>query len=90
MYTPKRTSEYEKKVAEAYTGECFDKSHTVSVSLVISIDGTHITVTATEAPEWKTSLKGDVDNYAKSILDALNGVAWADDKQVLELKVTKK
>ncbi len=30
---------------------------------------------------------GDVDNYAKSILDGLNGVAWEDDKQVVELHI---
>lgn len=30
---------------------------------------------------------GDVDNYAKSILDGLNGVAWFDDEQVAELHV---
>ena len=30
---------------------------------------------------------GDVDNYAKSILDGLNGVAWEDDRQVVELHI---
>lgn len=30
---------------------------------------------------------GDVDNYAKSILDGCNGVIWADDEQVDELHV---
>lgn len=27
---------------------------------------------------------GDWDNYAKSICDGLNGVAWIDDKQVID------
>lgn len=31
----------------------------------------------------------DVDNIAKSILDALNGVAYADDSQVCDLHATK-
>lgn len=30
---------------------------------------------------------GDVDNYTKSILDGLNGIAWDDDRQVGELHV---
>lgn len=30
---------------------------------------------------------GDVDNYAKSILDGCNGVIWLDDAQVVELHV---
>lgn len=28
---------------------------------------------------------GDLDNVAKAILDALKGVAWADDSQIVEL-----
>ena len=32
---------------------------------------------------------GDVDNYAKSILDGLNGVAFEDDKYIIELYVKK-
>jgi len=31
----------------------------------------------------------DADNIAKLILDALNGVAWADDSQVVQLAVCK-
>jgi Holliday junction resolvase RusA-like endonuclease len=33
--------------------------------------------------------KPDVDNCAKSILDALNKVAYNDDKQIVSLTVTK-
>ncbi len=33
--------------------------------------------------------KPDADNVAKIILDALNGIAYHDDKQVVELHVTK-
>ena len=32
---------------------------------------------------------GDVDNFAKSILDALTGRAWDDDGQIVELIVRK-
>ena len=31
----------------------------------------------------------DIDNAAKAVLDALNGVAWEDDKQVKRLVVEK-
>ena len=34
--------------------------------------------------------KPDVDNLAKSVLDALSGVAWRDDSQVTVLKAEKK
>lgn len=33
--------------------------------------------------------KPDIDNIAKSVLDALNGVAYIDDKQVHKLTCTK-
>jgi crossover junction endodeoxyribonuclease RusA len=29
--------------------------------------------------------RGDVDNLAKTVLDALNEIVWADDKQVVHL-----
>jgi Holliday junction resolvase RusA-like endonuclease len=61
----------------------------VKVELKFDIKGTHITVHATKNPDWKSSLKGDVDNYVKSVLDALNGVAWEDDKQIISLTVEK-
>ncbi len=32
----------------------------------------------------------DVDNYAKIVLDALNGIAWKDDSQVWQLTATKR
>lgn len=33
--------------------------------------------------------KGDLDNLAKEVLDALNGVAYADDRQVCQLEVVR-
>lgn len=33
---------------------------------------------------------GDVDNLAKGILDACNGVLWKDDSQIVELHIEKK
>jgi len=33
--------------------------------------------------------RNDVDKLARSVMDALTGIAWADDQQVVELFVTK-
>lgn len=38
---------------------------------------------------WRT-LKPDGDNLAKAVLDALNGVCFVDDAQVVDLSVTKR
>ena len=32
---------------------------------------------------------GDLDNHVKAVLDALNGVVWQDDSQVVELHAFK-
>jgi Holliday junction resolvase RusA-like endonuclease len=39
-----------------------------------------------DAPQFP---RCDVDNAAKAVLDALNGVAWEDDSQVQRLVVEK-
>ena len=40
------------------------------------------------ATEWKSS-RGDIDNVAKQICDALNRIAWTDDCQIAEMRVRK-
>ena len=34
---------------------------------------------------FRPQRRGDLDNTAKAILDALNGIAWEDDSQIIEL-----
>jgi Holliday junction resolvase RusA-like endonuclease len=43
---------------------------------------------AAEAGELRPTTKPDVDNFAK-VIDALNGIVWRDDSQVVELTVSK-
>ena len=38
--------------------------------------------------EWHTK-KPDIDNLMKSVMDALNGIAWHDDSQVCETRAMK-
>ena len=35
------------------------------------------------------SSRPDVDNYAKSVMDALTGVVWKDDSQIIKLSISK-
>jgi Holliday junction resolvase RusA-like endonuclease len=37
----------------------------------------------------RTHRRQDLDNLSKAILDALNGVVWEDDKQVIDLHLRK-
>jgi len=41
-------------------------------------------------PECWRPKSPDADNVAKAVLDAGNGVLWLDDRQVVELRVTKR
>lgn len=40
--------------------------------------------------EHKAVVKPDADNYIKSTLDALNGVLWDDDSQIVKLTAEKR
>ena len=74
VYTPPATREYEKLVGwVAKCNGCKPLNGPLAVQLHLFIRGR----------------SGDVDNYCKSILDGLNGVAYEDDDQVIELLVRK-
>jgi Holliday junction resolvase RusA-like endonuclease len=91
-YTPKATKQYEAEIAEAYKGPFFEEG-LLSMKLRFTKDGTEMMLERlspnpkVKQPESK--LTGDIDNYAKSVLDALNGVAYKDDKQIVVLYLEK-
>ena len=49
-----------------------------------------MTVYITPLDEPDSTIRGDADNICKGILDALNTIAYDDDKQVQKLSVRKK
>lgn len=88
-YTPKETKEYEQFISKAYTGVAFPEGP-LHITLVFDNDKTEITIQELRPPKNPSKLRGDIDNYAKAILDALNGVAYTDDKQIVRLDLKKK
>lgn len=101
-YTPKQTISYENWVRECYMnaikGKTFSKETTIyDKPLSVEIKA-YFEVPKSESQKKKKQMlsgeirpmiKPDCDNIAKSILDGLNNIAYADDKQVVSLGVKK-
>lgn len=100
-YTPKKTKDYECRVrqafSDAYHGDIPVYKENVPVRAVIEvIQGVpqswskkkrEAALVGKLAP---TSRNGDLDNIAKSILDALNECVYHDDCQVTTLVISKR
>lgn len=96
-FTPAKTSAYEKQIADYYLqssmGFKFDRDQALYVSIIFGMPVPKST------PKWKQvemfkgairhTKKPDVDNLVKAVLDALNGVAWEDDSQIVRLSASK-
>ena len=99
-YTPKRTKDYEERVLNAFRSSysgfypAFGKDVPVRVGIRIvqAVPKSWSKKKRAQAESGEIvplSRNGDVDNIAKSILDALNGFAYEDDCQVTTLMITK-
>lgn len=93
--TPEATKDYEslirwsfKQAGGEYAG---DKDIKLRIAAVYPIPKSFSKSKRQEAIEGRIfpKVKPDIDNIAKSVLDALNGVCYADDKQVVDLAVYK-
>ena len=94
-YTPKKTKDYERKVcfeyqrqSSAWFGESALAVH-IAAYLPIPQSKPKTIRAKMLSGEIRPTIKADADNLAKSVLDALNGVAYKDDSQVVSLFVEK-
>ncbi len=96
-YTPKETSEYETLAAIAYKskskGEYFDKDVQIRM-VIVAYYSIPKTVSKKKCEqmvltEIRPQKKPDLDNVIKIIMDALNGVAYHDDAQIVSVEAHK-
>ena len=96
-YTPSRTLDYEKKVERAYLSEYPAGLAFVSEPLEMILNvympiPKGISKKKREhmlLHEYPALHNGDVDNFLKSVADALNGVCYTDDCQIVSASVNK-
>lgn len=84
-YTPKATKDYEKTIAtHAKAAGCKPLPN----PCIVDITATFKQPKSHKGFRYCTK-RPDVDNVAKAITDALNGVAFLDDSQIVGLNVSK-
>lgn len=95
IYTPKQTKDYERRIKACYkeVNKFFDKEIPVEVNIQA-----YFPIPKNVSRELREKFLShkilptkppDVDNCAKVICDALNGIAFSDDRQVCKLGIEK-
>lgn len=95
-YTPAKTRDYEKLVELAYKCEAHGVRFTGPVSA--NIAAVYPVPHSWSKKQQSKAISGqqlplvkpDLDNVAKAVLDALNGLAYRDDAQVTFLSICKR
>lgn len=95
MYDPPKVSKFKKQLhllaCSQYKGEPLEGALSVKIKFY-----RHVQKSISKKERVKRLsgahrpiVKPDLDNYIKSTLDALNGVIWADDNEIVELQAHK-
>ena len=98
VYTPKETLIYENYVKMCYSDYAnqfewlpYENQVRAEIDVLVAVPKSDSKAKKKAKIEGaiRPTVKPDCDNLAKSILDSLNGLAYQDDKQVVELIVKK-
>lgn len=98
-YTPSDVKQYAKDIQRTFASNYpnwlpsmfFEKPLKVELTVYISMPKSFSKIKKQRAHtgELRPLVKPDCDNISKNILDALNGIAYPDDKQIVELTIKK-
>ncbi len=97
IFTPQKTLDFERAIAEYYQQSTkafmFEKDQPICVNVVFGMPiPKSIPKSRQDAMAQgiiRHTKRPDIDNLIKSVLDALNGVAWVDDSQIVRLSASK-
>ena len=98
VYTPKETLIYENYVKMCYSDYAkqfgwlpYENQVRAEIEVLVAVPKSDSKTKKKAKIEGmiRPAVKPDCDNLAKSILDSLNGLAYQDDKQVVDLFVKK-
>lgn len=90
-YTPKRTRSFETIVREVAYNKIVDVlTGPVRMEIVFCFPRPKNKIWKTKPMprEWKLT-RPDWDNLGKSVCDALNGIAYIDDSQIVDIRIRK-
>jgi Holliday junction resolvase RusA-like endonuclease len=95
-YTPPKTALYERLAAECYK-QSFPGAEAATGAVQVAIRAFYAIPKSWHREKQKLALAGlipvtvkpDLDNVCKCVMDACNGLAWADDKQVIWMQAQK-
>lgn len=97
MYTPKTTQQYEDSIREeariSMRGrKPFDCAVEVKLQVFVPIPSsfTKAKKEACRTGKLFPTATADLDNVCKSVLDAMNGIVFLDDSQVVDAHLTKR
>lgn len=95
-YTPKKTADYESAVKESATkamgsSEPLETPVAAYVYIKLPVPKSYSSQRKKDCLYGfeKPTKKPDLDNIVKSVLDALNGVVYQDDCQIISIHATK-
>lgn len=97
MYTPEKTASYESTVAlaasQAMGGrQPIDGPVSVVMQIAMQVPASWSKRKQANALDGIVlpTTKPDADNVVKAVFDAINGVVWCDDTQVVDLRLVKR
>lgn len=97
IYTPKQTTTYEQQIIFDYYKQCGNVKFSEYSQLELSVRAYYKIPKSTSkkrktamlSEEIRPTKKPDGDNILKAVADALNGVCYKDDKNIVKMSIEK-